>query len=206
MRLHADLAIRRACAPILPDDIALGVGEGWSCIVRDALIDIRDIHPDIRIRQVKEKMGGLVIYADTRQRRLSWDAGERIEGVRRRASDRSLVTCELCGLEGRLLHASAWRVRCHRCEVEHAARERIVVECSHHVREACAHYVAMSIYCGRLPEVADVVMPVGGLAEREHAWFLDEVHDRLTWWRAGSWIEGVDERLREPFRGLAFDG
>lgn len=205
MHLHTDLAIRRACAPILPDDIAIGVGEGWGRIVRDALIGIRDIHPAIRINQIKEKMGGLVIYADTQQGRLSWNAGERIEAVRRRASDRSLVTCELCGLEGRLLHAGAWRVRCDPCEAEHAARERIIVECAHHVREACAYYIATSLSGGGLSEVADVVMTVGGLTEREHAWFVDLVHDRLTWWRAGSRIDGVDERLREPFRSLAVD-
>ena len=182
------------------------MGEGWGRIVRDALVGIRDIHPDIRIRQVKEKMGGLVIYADTRQGRLSWDAGERIEGVRRRASDRSLVTCELCAQEGRLLRASAWRVRCDRCEAEHADRERTMLECFEYVRHACAYYIAMSLSGGRLPEVSETVMPVGRLTERERAWFLDLVHERLTWWRAGSWIDGVDERLREPFRGLAFDG
>lgn len=206
MHLHTDLAIRRACAPIISDDVAIGVGEGWSRIVRDALVSIRDIHPAIRLQQVKAKMGGLVLFADGRHRRISWQAQEVIDAVRRRASDQSLTTCELCGHSGRLIHAGEWRVRCDGCEAGHGLRQRLASVCVHQVQEACRYYIATSISAGHLSDLERVIMPIGGLSPVEHAWFLDEVHDRLTWWRAGSRIDGVDERLREPFRGLAFDG
>lgn len=42
------------------------------------------------------------------------------------------------------------------------------------------------------------------LAEKEHQFFLDEVHDRLCSYRAGAWIEGVDEGLRIQFWSLEF--
>ncbi|MBM7324123.1 hypothetical protein JS562_13515 [Agrobacterium sp. S2] len=70
--------------------------------------------------------------------------------------------------------------------------------------EAAATYVRVCLEHERLFPVGNITMRVCA-DDREHRLFLDEVLDRLVWFRAGSWIEGVDEALRDQFRRIAFE-
>ncbi|PDT81865.1 hypothetical protein [Sinorhizobium sp. BJ1] len=65
MRLENDIAIRRAVADIFPDDVALGIGDGWHRIVGRALSEIRETAGDagvhIEVTHVENRRGNLVI-------------------------------------------------------------------------------------------------------------------------------------------------
>ncbi|MDQ0318996.1 hypothetical protein QO002_001134 [Pararhizobium capsulatum DSM 1112] len=65
MRLENDLAIRRQAGDILPDDVALGVGVGWHCLVGKPRLEIRDVTDEKTIvRQIKERRDRRSIFTD----------------------------------------------------------------------------------------------------------------------------------------------
>lgn len=208
MRLEHDLAIRREVRAILQDDVAIGVGDGWHRIVGRALVEIRDIADEagvhVGLTHVENKRGSLVIRTDARAQRVPTAVADAIDEIRFNASDRSSMTCEQCGGLGFMIAGDEPRVRCGRCEATEVARQAIRREYREHIAEACRYYISTCLEHQRLFPVRNITMQVC-LDDDDHRIFLDEVHERLCWWRAGSWIEGVDEALRDAFRRLDFD-
>lgn len=208
MRLENDIAIRRQVRDILPDDVALGVGDGWHRIVARALVEIRDVADEagvhVRLTHVENKRGSLVIRTDARAQRVPTAVADAIDEIRFNASDRSSMTCEQCGGLGFMIAGDEPRVWCGRCEATEVARQAIRREYREHIAEACRYYISTCLEHQRLFPVRNITMQVC-LDDDDHRIFLDEVHERLCWWRAGSWIEGVDEALRDAFRRLDFD-
>lgn len=208
MRLDHDLAIRRAVGSIISDDVAMGVGDGWYRLVTGALSEIWDTAGEagthVEVTHIEQKRGSLVIRTTALGRRVPKEAADAINEIRFNAADRSSAVCERCGSLGFVIRGDEPRVRCGRCEAEEVARQAIHQEYRGHVAEACLHYIHVCIEHERLFPVENVVMQVAPMDETAHYFFLDEVHERLTWWRACSWIEGVDEALREDFRRLDF--
>ncbi|MGO4618542.1 hypothetical protein AB4Z34_21785 [Ensifer sp. 2YAB10] len=204
MRLENDLAIRREARDILAADVALGVGDGWHRLVGKALVQIQDATDGkVNVRQVKERQGLLSIFTDVMIRAVVENVMQRVVDICNDASEASALICEMCGCSGRLISADRLRVRCHACEADEPERERVWREHKSDIREAAAYYLQVCLEHGRLFPVKNIVMRVC-TADRDNRLFLDEVHDRLVWWGAGSWIEGVDEALREDFRRLDF--
>jgi|GEM_PF-716198 len=104
------------CAPGYPC-----VGDGWQLIVEKAIerIDaaVRGLHGDakavVAIRQIKEKFGGLRIYAEWTA--VPADVGARIQEAIDLAAARSFCTCELCGARGQIHNDDGWfATRCDR--------------------------------------------------------------------------------------------
>ena len=93
---------------------------GWSDLIEDALSTINEAISDqssnLRVTQVKQKLGGLVIYV---RHQLSDAARETLENKLNDVHARSLRTCELCGDHGKLgVQAGFICVRCSACAPE----------------------------------------------------------------------------------------
>ena len=204
MRLEHDLAIRREVRDILSADVAIGVGDGWHPLAGRALVKIRDITDGkVQIRQIKERQGLLAIFTDVMIRGVSKTVEQRVFDVTNAAADQSAFVCEMCGSDGRLIAGDRVRVRCQACASDDPERERVWKAHKTDIQEAAAYYVGVCLEHGRLFPVKNIVTRTC-VDDRDHRLWLDEVHDRLTWFRAGSWIEGVDETLRDEFRRLDF--
>lgn len=204
MRLENDLAIRREARDVIADDVAIGVGDGWHHLVGRALVKIRDISDGrVNIRQIKERSGRLSIFTDVMIRDTREKVMQRVADICNDSSETSAHVCEMCGGGGRLITTDRLRVRCQACEADEPERERVWREHKGDIREAVATYVRVCLEHERLFPVRNITLRVCA-GDRDHRLFLDEIHDRLIWWCAGSWIEGVDEALREPFRRLDF--
>ncbi len=204
MRFENDLAIRREASDVIADDVALGVGDGWYHLVGKTLVKIRDVTDGkVNVRQVKERRGLLSIFTDVMIRDTREKVMQGVADICNDASEASAHVCEMCGGGGRLIAADRLRVRCQACEADEPERERVWREHKTDIWEAAATYVRVCLEHERLFPVANICLRVCN-SDRDHRLWLDEVHDRLVWWRAGSWIEGVDEALREPFRRLSF--
>lgn len=204
MRLEDDIAIRRQVCHILSDDVALGVGDGWHQHAGRALVEIQEATDGkIAIRQVKERRGLLSIFTDVMIRGVSELVAQRVFDVTNAAADQSAFVCEMCGSDGRLIAGDHLRVRCQACAADDPERERVWKAHKTDIEEAAAYYIRVCLEHERLFPVANICMRVC-THDSDHRLYLDEVHDRLTWFRAGSWIEGVDEALRDEFRRLDF--
>ncbi|MDX0534400.1 hypothetical protein GOC55_13155 [Sinorhizobium medicae] len=204
MRLENDIAIRRQAHHILSDDVALGIGDGWHRLVGRALVEIQDATDGkVNVRQVKERSGRLSIFTDVMIKGVSETVMHRVFDIGNVASEASATICEMCGGGGRLIKTDRYRVRCQACEADELERARVWQEHKVAIREAAAYYVLVCLEHGRLFPVKNIVTRTC-VDDRDHRLWLDEVHDRLTWFRAGSWIEGVDETLRDEFRRLDF--
>lgn len=201
MRLEHDLAIRREVHDILADDVAIGVGDGWHQLVGRTVVKIRDVTDGkVSVRQIKERSGLLSVWTDIMVRG-SETVADLVFNVTNGVSDQSAFVCEMCGNSGRLVTTDRLRVRCQACEADEPERERVWREHRDDIFEAAATYIRVCLEHDRLFPVANICMRVCP-DDRDHRLYIDEIHDRLVWWRAGSWLEGVDEALREPFRRL----
>lgn len=205
MRLENDIAIRREVHDILSADVALGVGDGWHQLVGRALVEIRTVTDGkVAIRQVKERSGKLSIFTDVMIKGVSETVLTRVFDITNGATDQSASVCEMCGNSGRPITTDRARVRCQACEADDPERERVWRERRKDTWEAAATYIRVCLEHDRLFPVGNITIRVCA-DDRDHRLFLDEVHDRLVWWRAGSWIEGVGEEQREPFRRIDFE-
>lgn len=85
---------------------------GWYPLVEKLLLDIRALPKDdglVRINQIKEKFGGLRVYAEVSG---SDDFKERVCGMIEQAEKEAYHTCEFCSNPG-VLRTSEWmRVTC----------------------------------------------------------------------------------------------
>ncbi|WP_312356639.1 hypothetical protein [Agrobacterium sp.] len=204
MRLENDIAIRRHARHVLSDDVALGVGDGWHQLAGRALGEIQDVTDGkVNIRQVKECSGKLSIFTDITIRGVPETVEQRVFDVTNAAADQSAFVCEMCGSDGRLTAGDRLRVRCQACAADDLERERVWKAHKPDIQEAAAYYVGVCLEHGRLFPVKNIVTRTC-VDDRDHRLWLDEVHDRLTWFRAGSWIDSVDETMRAEFRRLDF--
>lgn len=71
------------------------IGEGWRPLVRGLDANLRELDPDYRIGQIKEKFGGLRYYVD--EFKGDADEGDRLV---RAAEELSFKICEDCGAPG----------------------------------------------------------------------------------------------------------
>ncbi|MEU8344337.1 hypothetical protein SAMN05443665_1026111 [Actinomadura meyerae] len=82
------------------------VGAGWREILLRAHAELREVLPNYRVAQVKEKWGMLDInlgaYVDpvTGEFGISRELGERVGAILRSAQEESRRTCEVCGRPG----------------------------------------------------------------------------------------------------------
>ncbi|WCJ62808.1 hypothetical protein [Agrobacterium tumefaciens] len=204
MRLENDIAIRRQVRHILSDDVALGVGDGLHQLAGRALLEIQDATDGkVNIRQVKERSGKLSIFTDIMIRGVPVTVEQRVFDVTNAAAGQSAFVCEMCGSDGRLTAGDRLRVRCQACAADDPARERVWRAYKPDIQETAAYYVGVCLEHGRLFPVKNIVTRTC-VDDRDHRLWLDEVHDRLTWFRAGSWIDGVNEALRDEFGRLDF--
>lgn len=92
------------------------VGAGWRPLIRGLDANLRDLDPDYRIGQVKEKFGGLRYYID------SFAEEHREEAYRliRLAEEVSFRICENCGGPGERCNLNGYWVRtlCQHCQSE----------------------------------------------------------------------------------------
>lgn len=90
--------------------------DGWEEIIYNYLWEIISKCPEIKFIQIKEKFGGLRIYA----RNISADTSDRVNEIITLATNKSLITCDVCGKTGKLRNDNGWlRTRC----LKHASRE-----------------------------------------------------------------------------------
>lgn len=85
---------------------------GWYPVVEKLLLDIRALPKDdglVRINQIKEKFGGLRVYAEVSG---SGDFKERVRGMIEQAEKLAYHTCEFCSNPGVLRSAEWMRVTC----------------------------------------------------------------------------------------------
>jgi ribosomal protein S27E len=110
-----------AGAPIMPIAFGIECGDGWYELLMDAILAIeaemegmpQEERDNIQVLQVKEKFGTLRFY-------LSGHS-ENLEVIIEEAESRSGVTCEECGMPGRMMVKGNWMlVRCDDCKPEGA--------------------------------------------------------------------------------------
>lgn len=83
--------------------------DGWESIIHKCLGDIISICPEIKFIQIKEKFGGLRIYATN----IPENINDSVRDIIRIAESKSLTTCDVCGQTGELRNADGWyRTRC----------------------------------------------------------------------------------------------
>lgn len=81
------------------------VGSGWSALI-DEVYD--NLPEGVTVYQVKEKFGGLRVYAGP--------SSEELENLLVRAENKSYTTCESCGGLGGIRSINSWvRVLCKSC-------------------------------------------------------------------------------------------
>ena len=81
------------------------IGDGWVDIAREFITKARELSPEIKIFQIKEKFGGLRIYFSLpREKGLS----KSIEILEDSALSKSYRTCEFCGKPGKLRNDFSW--------------------------------------------------------------------------------------------------
>ncbi len=92
-------------------------GPGWYPILAELDERLREIDPDYRVLQVKEKFGTLRFYWSGRNR----EAGDRVV---REAEAASARTCELCGEPGKLRIRRTWmQTVCNSCALSEGFKE-----------------------------------------------------------------------------------
>lgn len=78
---------------------AFDIGPGWVPIVVELDRQLNEIDPDYKLHQVKEKFGGLRVYATTLP-----EGYKLIEVAERIASE----TCDTCSKPGKLISDNGW--------------------------------------------------------------------------------------------------
>lgn len=82
-------------------------GGGWATLIDSTLSEMAMKCPDVRIVQVKEKMGGLRIYLEDKRNEIA-------KGLLHDAEEISFTVCEICGEAGVRIASDGWvRVRCY---------------------------------------------------------------------------------------------
>lgn len=79
----------------------MGVGAGWTKLLRELLQNIEDILPEkhnFKVSQIKEKFGGLRFYIEPAD--LPTATRKKIDKLIRLTEGRSLGACEQCGGHG----------------------------------------------------------------------------------------------------------
>ena len=105
---------------------SFGVKDGWFDLIDKLCADIQNRinmekkknseYKQVRVVQVKEKMGGLRFYTER--------ADEKIADMIHKAERESYKICEVCGKEGKLTNALIWfKTLCESCK----AKGRIVL-------------------------------------------------------------------------------
>ena len=84
-------------------------GEGWYDLLDELMTDLEremaKTEASIKVRQIKEKFGGLRFYADTSS---SFKQAFSLNDLIIAAEDKSFSICEICGQEGELRRKNGW--------------------------------------------------------------------------------------------------
>lgn len=84
----------------------LWVRPGWHVLVAELNHQLREIDPDVPVRQVKEKLGRLRVYLGASEK------ADELEAAVLAAEARSVTVCDLCGAPGQLHQDGIYRTRC----------------------------------------------------------------------------------------------
>lgn len=87
-------------------------GRGWRTIIILAIREILMLPdlPDLKIVQIKEKFGSLEIYYQSK------GDTKKVDEIIRQYTELSCVTCEKCGMAGKLREHGGWySIRCDNC-------------------------------------------------------------------------------------------
>lgn len=78
------------------------VGEGWVPLILDLIEDLKEIYPEFKVAQVKEKFGGLRFYPENYKKDYVGQSIHESRFYKRiaEAEQLSLKTCEVCGEPG----------------------------------------------------------------------------------------------------------
>jgi len=89
--------------------------KGWDGLVDQMLLELREIDPDIKIVQIKEKFGLLRVYFDTLSGRYN-----ELEAIIDKYEALSGQTCESCGTTENVTREGAYWVKtlCKECRVK----------------------------------------------------------------------------------------
>lgn len=93
-------------APSLPSSVSTG----WAHIVSDLLTAIALVAPDFRVHTISEKFGGLRVIMDVHS--VPREVVPEVMRLKREATQRSLVTCDVCGGAGSIIELGWCRTRC----------------------------------------------------------------------------------------------
>ena len=84
-------------------------GDGWKDMLNNLTDEIKQIQPDFKFSQVKEKFGTLRAYC--------MGAIDGVYDVIDKYEKISATTCEICGSKGKLCDDSWWmKVICNKCK------------------------------------------------------------------------------------------
>ena len=102
------------------------IGVGWWPIIKSLSANIQhyldwknkteEVVPQVRVRQVKEKFGGLRFYYD--------GGDEHVSGMVRMAEAWADASCEQCGAPGARRHGGWMRTLCDTHEAEHQEKQK----------------------------------------------------------------------------------
>ena len=102
------------------------IGVGWWPIIKSLSANIQhyldwknkteEVVPQVRVRQVKEKFGGLRFYYD--------GGDEHVSGMVRMAEAWADASCEQCGAPGTRRHGGWIRTLCDTHEAEHQEKQK----------------------------------------------------------------------------------
>lgn len=102
----------------------LSHGEGWDKIVDEFccavkyLIDNSKDNYELKIKEIVKKNGVLCITYTVRSN-APFGLHCTMEALIKKAMDESMITCEFCGMEGKLIHMAGVNcVRCKDCRYE----------------------------------------------------------------------------------------
>jgi len=98
-------------------------GFGWYDILNRTFLKIHklcrqeNIHGRVRVVQIKEKFGGLVIYYEFNGV-VNHICKEMIAKYIRDAEVEAYITCETCGKPGKLIKKGWWKTICWKCRLK----------------------------------------------------------------------------------------
>lgn len=102
---------------IAPPWRTISTGSGWHPIIADLDRNLREVAPDYRVLQVKEKFGGLRYYTVFPSANYL-EIKDRVEPLMRAAEAEASRTCEECGQPGTLRTDRWYRTLCDADEVK----------------------------------------------------------------------------------------
>lgn len=124
-------------------------GDGWFDLIEELVSELKvlDIHKDVRVFQVKEKLGSLRFY-------LNGGVSQEIRDAITRAESKSETICELCGAPSKIRTYAHWKYNaCKPCFKKIDKRNIIHKSVEGICRFVIRHYYNLKYYVRRNEDV-----------------------------------------------------